>query len=112
MLRGLVEDRLAGRGGGFFISGGRVRYDPARPDGRRLVEFTVGGAPVDTARVYKVALTDYLAEGNSGLGRLKALPQEAFLPAGITDRQALAGYIRRVKVLAPVNDGRWSRVGR
>jgi 5'-nucleotidase / UDP-sugar diphosphatase len=111
-LRDLIEDRLAGRGGGLFISGGRVRYDPTRPDGQRLVEFTIGGVPLDTARVYRVAMTDYLAEGNSGLGRLKSLPQEAFLPEGITDRQALSNYIRRLKVLEPRNDGRWSRVGR
>lgn len=112
MLRDLIEDRLAGRGGGLFISGGRVRYDPSRPDGQRLVEFTIGGAPVDTARVYRVAMTDYLAEGNSGLGRLKALPQESFLPAGMTDRQVLASYVRRVKALETRNDGRWSRIGR
>jgi 2',3'-cyclic-nucleotide 2'-phosphodiesterase (5'-nucleotidase family) len=76
------------------------------------VEFTVGGAPVDTARVYRVAMTDYLAEGNSGLGRLKSLPQESFLPEGVTDRQVLASYMRRVAVLETRNDGRWSRIGR
>ncbi len=112
ILRGLIEDRLAGRGGGLFISGGRVRYDPARPDGERLVDFTIAGAPVDTTRVYRVAMTDYLAEGNSGLTRLTSLPQEAFLPAGFSDRQVLSRYIRRVGVLEPKNDGRWARVPR
>jgi 2',3'-cyclic-nucleotide 2'-phosphodiesterase (5'-nucleotidase family) len=112
MLRDLIVDRLAGRGGGLFISGGRVRYDPSRPDRERLVEFTIGGAPLDTSRIYRVALTDYLAEGNSGLSRLRTLPPEAFLPAGMTDRQALSAYIRNHKVLDVSNDGRWSRVAR
>lgn len=112
MLRDLIEDRLAGRGGGLFISGGRVRYDPSRPDRERLVEFTIGGAPIDTARVYRVAMTDYLAEGNSGLGRLRSLPPESFMPAGMTDRQVLSSYIRRHRVLEVTNDGRWSRVAR
>ena len=112
MLRDLIEDRLAGRGGGLFISGGRVRYDPSRPDGARLVAFTVGGAPLDTSRIYRVAMTDYLAEGNSGLGRLRSLPAEAFLPAGMTDREALGNYIRRVRTLEPTNDGRWAAAGR
>jgi len=112
MLRGLIEDRLAGRGGGLFISGGRVRYDPSRPDHERLVEFTVGEAPIDTTRTYRVAMTDYLAEGNSGLSRLRSLPPEAFLPAGMTDRQALSNYIRRHPLLEAKNDGRWSRVAR
>lgn len=112
VLRGLIEDRLAGRGGGLFISGGRVRYDPSRPDGQRLVEFEIAGAPVDTVRIYRVAMTDYLAEGNSGLSRLRDLPEETFLPAGLTDRQALSSYIRRHGSLDPRNDGRWSRVPR
>jgi 2',3'-cyclic-nucleotide 2'-phosphodiesterase (5'-nucleotidase family) len=110
MLRALIEDKLAGSGGGIFISGGRVRYDLGRPDGARVVEFTVGGAPLDTSRVYRVALTNYLAEGNSGMGRLRVLPPETFLPSGFTDRELLGRYIRRVGVLSPVNDGRWQRV--
>jgi len=112
MLRGLVEDRLGGRGAGIFISGGRVRYDLSRPEGARLVDFTVGGAPIDTLRTYSVALTDYLAEGNSGMTRLLALPPESFLPAGFTDRQVLAQWLRRQETIEPRNDGRWARVAR
>jgi 5'-nucleotidase/UDP-sugar diphosphatase len=112
MLRDLIEDKLAGTGGGIFISGGSVRYDPARPSGRRLLDLTIGGAALDTARVYRVATTDYLAEGNSGMGRLAALPPEAFLPTGFTDREVLGRYIRRLKVLEPKNDGRWTRTAR
>ncbi len=110
MLRDLIEDKLRGRGGGLFISGGRVRYDLSRPDGRRLAEFSIGGAPLDTARTYKVAMTDYLAEGNSGLTRLQTLPPETFLPTGFTDREVLSRYIRRLQVLSPRNDGRWEKV--
>jgi len=110
MLRGLLEDKLTGRGEGIFISGGSVLYDPTRPEGHRLVEFTIAGSPVDTTRTYKVAITDYLAEGNSGLGRLKALPAESFLPSGFSDREVLSRYIRRLGVLNPRNDGRWIRV--
>jgi 2',3'-cyclic-nucleotide 2'-phosphodiesterase (5'-nucleotidase family) len=112
LLRDLIEDKLAGSAQGIFISGGRVRYDPDRPSGARLTEFLVGGAPIDTARTYKVALTDYLAEGNSGLTRLASLPPERFLPTGFTDREVLARYIRRVGVLNLRNDGRWSRIKR
>jgi 2',3'-cyclic-nucleotide 2'-phosphodiesterase (5'-nucleotidase family) len=108
-LRALLEDKLAGRGDGIFISGGRVRFDPARPDGDRIVEFTIAGAPLDTARVYTVAMTDYLSEGNSGLARLRDLPDETFMPASFTDREVLTRYIRRHGALRPVNDGRWMR---
>lgn len=110
MLRGLIEDKLAGGGGGAFISGGRVRYDLSRPNGERLVEFQVGRAPIDTLKTYTVALTDYLAEGNSGMGRLLGLPAESFMPAGFTDREVLTRWVRRLGTIQPVNDGRWTRV--
>ena len=109
LLRALLEDKLAGRGDGIFISGGRVRFDLARPEGDRIVEFTIAGAPVDTARIYAVAMTDYLSEGNSGLARLRALPDETFMPASFTDREVLTRYVRRHGTLRPVNDGRWMR---
>jgi 2',3'-cyclic-nucleotide 2'-phosphodiesterase (5'-nucleotidase family) len=111
LLWALLEDKLRGSGQGLFISGGRVRYDPSRPEGERLVEFAIGGAAVDTTRVYTVALSDYLAEGNSGMGRLRALPPETFLPTGFTDREMLTRYIRRLGTLSPKNDGRWAKAG-
>jgi 2',3'-cyclic-nucleotide 2'-phosphodiesterase (5'-nucleotidase family) len=111
MLRALVEDKLRGRGGGMFVSGMKVRYDLTRPEGARIVSLEVGGTPIDTTRTYKLALTDYLAEGNSGFGRLTELPEVSFYPAGATDREVLSRYIQRVKVLKPVNDGRWTKVG-
>jgi 2',3'-cyclic-nucleotide 2'-phosphodiesterase (5'-nucleotidase family) len=110
MLRDVLEDKLRGRGEGMIISGGQVRYDPARPEGQRIVTFTVGGAPLDTARAYRVAISDYLAEGNSGLRRLRALPPERFLPSGFSDREILARYLGRHGVVEPVNDGRWAKV--
>jgi 5'-nucleotidase len=110
VVTALLEDRLVGRGSGLFISGGRMRYDLSRPAGRRLVEFTIGGAAVDSSRIYTVAMTDYLAEGNSGLGRLTALPPDSFLPAGFTDRDVLSRYLRKQGEIAPSNDGRCSRV--
>jgi 2',3'-cyclic-nucleotide 2'-phosphodiesterase (5'-nucleotidase family) len=112
MLLDLIEDKLRGRGGGIFVSGMKVRFDLSRPDGSRIVSFEIGGSPLDTTRAYTLALTDYLAEGNSGFGRLTALPSEAFFPAGATDREVVSRYIRRLKVLEPTNDGRWVQGGR
>lgn len=110
MLRAVLEDKLGGRADGIFISGGRVRFDPSRPEGDRIVSIQVAGAPLDTARIYRVAMTDYLSEGNSGMARLRAIPPEDVQPAGFTDREVLARYIRRVGVLRITNDGRWLRL--
>ena len=110
MLRGILEDRLRGRAGGLFVSGLRVRFDLARLDGQRIVDVRVGGAPLDTTRTYTVATTNYLAEGNSGLDRLRALLPEDVAPAGFTDREVLERYLRAHDPLRVVNDGRWQRV--
>ena len=53
---------------GFFlqVAGIRVVFDPSRPSGRRVLEVTVGGRPLDPERPYTVALPDYLARGGDG----------------------------------------------
>ena len=107
MVKEILEDKLRGRAGGIFFSGGKVRYDPTRPEGDRITSFTKDGKPVDMNKVYKMAMTNYLAEGNSGLWRLRELPSEKILYTGFQDRQVLSNYIKRLKVLKPRNDGRW-----
>jgi 5'-nucleotidase len=111
MLRGMMEDKLRGTAGGIFISGGKVAYDITRPDGSRIVEFTIGGQPVDDEKTYKVAMTNYLAEGNSGMGVLReALQSEDLMYTGYTDLEVLRNYIKRLGTLNPKNDGRWVKV--
>jgi len=110
LLRDLLEDKLRGRGGGLFVSGIRARFDLERAEGARLLSLEVAGAPLDTARVYRLATTSYLAEGNSGLGRLRDVAPGDISPAGFTDREILSRYIRRLEVLRTRNDGRWVRV--
>jgi len=107
----LLEDKLRGNGGGIFFSGGKVRYDPSRPDGDRIVSFLdLDGNPIDPQKTYKVAMTNYLAEGNSGMWRLREIPSEKILYTGRLDREVLSDYIRHMKVLKPANDGRWVKV--
>lgn len=110
LLRAIFEDKLRGRAGGLFVSGVRVRFDVSRPEGQRILSIEVGGAPLDSTRDYTVATTNYLAEGNSGLDRLRTLPADAVVPAGFTDRDVLERYLRAHDPIHPVNDGRWQRV--
>jgi 5'-nucleotidase/UDP-sugar diphosphatase len=111
LLRGILEDKLAGNGGGIFISGGKVRYDLSKPDGHRIVDFTIGGQPEDDNKTYKVAMTNYLAEGNSGMGRLRdELKPEDILYTGYSDLDVLRNYIKEKRILDPKNDGRWVKI--
>lgn len=42
------------------ISGLRFEYDVKRPAGSRVVTVTVGGTPLDEAKTYTVATSDFL----------------------------------------------------
>lgn len=45
------------------VSGMRVSFARDKPAGHRILGVTVGNAPLDPARIYKVATTDYLFSG-------------------------------------------------
>lgn len=79
LLRAL-EFGLSGAGAedGRFpqVSGLRVRYDPAKPDGAKIVSAEINGARVKRGARYRLAVTDFTAEGGYGyamLAKAKAL---------------------------------------
>jgi len=52
---------------GFLqVSGIRFRFDAGRPRGKRVTSVTVGGAPLEAAASYNVAMTRPLAGGQQG----------------------------------------------
>jgi 2',3'-cyclic-nucleotide 2'-phosphodiesterase (5'-nucleotidase family) len=69
-LRRALENGLAQlpAAGGRFpqVSGMAIVVDLKRPAGDRIVAISVGGAPLDDARIYKVAVNDFLARGGDG----------------------------------------------
>lgn len=75
-LRQALERAVAGspRPAGAFlqVSGLRLVFDPARAPGQRVLTVAVGGAPLDPARAYTVALPDYLARGGDGYSMFRA----------------------------------------
>jgi 2',3'-cyclic-nucleotide 2'-phosphodiesterase (5'-nucleotidase family) len=74
-LREALENavsRVEEKQGRFMqVSGLTLVYDPKAERGRRVVEIKVGGAPLDPARVYKVATNEYVAAGGDGFEALK-----------------------------------------
>lgn len=74
-LQAALEQGLALRereGGGFLqVAGLRMRFDPARPPGQRVVAVAVGGAPLDPERRYTAAVADYVVRGGDGITALR-----------------------------------------
>ncbi len=74
-------------------SGGFVQVSGAAltAEGGRLVAATVGGAPIDTARTYRLALNRFMAAGGDGYPKLDNHP--GFVDTGFVDAQALREYL-------------------
>jgi 5'-nucleotidase / UDP-sugar diphosphatase len=69
-LKAAIENGLAQlpNAAGRFpqVSGMAVEATLSRPPGSRVTAIRVGGAPLDEAKVYKVATNDFLARGGDG----------------------------------------------
>ena len=53
------------------VSGMKFTFDRKLKAGSRVTDITVGGQPLDMAKVYKVATNDYIAGGGDGYASLK-----------------------------------------
>ena len=79
-LRSALENgfsRLADAAGRFpQVSGMTIKFDPRRPPGKRVLSISIGGAPINASRMYRIATNDFLARGSDGyveFGKAKSL---------------------------------------
>ncbi len=109
LLKDLIERSIVGSYMGVAIAGGKVVYDPKRPNGNRIVTFLVQGKPLQGDRVYRIAVSSYIAQGNSGMVPLSFLPDSAFTDTGKLVREAIVEFIKKHSPLKIHTDGRWVR---
>jgi 2',3'-cyclic-nucleotide 2'-phosphodiesterase (5'-nucleotidase family) len=107
MVRRVIERKLAGRSGGICISDVVMEYDTGRPDYDRVVTLEIAGEPWDPDRIYRVILTNFLMEGNSGLHFLTSIPPGKVTPTQITTAEAVEFYISRHSPIRPQFGLRW-----
>jgi 5'-nucleotidase/UDP-sugar diphosphatase len=108
-LKTVVESRIMGNRRGMAIGGGRLEYDSAREDGNKITSFQIGEYPLYPKKEYRVVVTDYLAEGNSGMDLLLQIDQANVARTGILLRDAVSEYIQSHSPLNIKLDGRWIR---
>ncbi len=74
-LQGVLEHGLSAieSPSGRFpqTSGIMMTYDPGDPVGQRLRDVSIGGAPLDMSRRYRLATIDFLARGGDGYAGLR-----------------------------------------
>ncbi len=91
-LRQAIEHGLVHGTPSVHVSGIHVRYDPQRPAGQRVLTLRLdGGGEVRDARVYPVAVNDFMADGGSGFTMLQRAATRR--ETGIVDLDALIDYL-------------------
>jgi 2',3'-cyclic-nucleotide 2'-phosphodiesterase (5'-nucleotidase family) len=88
------------------VAGMKYEFDPKLPVGQRVTKITVGDAPLDPAKTYKVAANEFILAGGDGytsLGKGKML-------IGLTDGKLMANevmvYIRKLGTVTSTVEGR------
>jgi 2',3'-cyclic-nucleotide 2'-phosphodiesterase (5'-nucleotidase family) len=102
-IREVLEHSLSLIHGMAQVSGLRAVYDMRRPVGHRLVELKIGGQPADDRKVYRVAITSFIAEGGDEYYTLmKSQPAEK----GPLLSDVVMDYVRRRREILPPQMGR------
>jgi 5'-nucleotidase/UDP-sugar diphosphatase len=94
--------------GGRFpqISGMRVEADLSWPPGSRVINITIGGAPLDESRRYTLATNDFLARGSDGYTMFRDAEHLVRDYDGPLMANEVMAYVRRLGTVRSVVDGR------
>ena len=91
----------------LYVSGLRYAWDPSRPQGERIMDLRVSGAPVEPGRAYRIAAPSSLA---GGIDQFPPLGPRGERRSGPRDVDALAAYLEALPQPVAVEvDGRVAR---
>jgi 2',3'-cyclic-nucleotide 2'-phosphodiesterase (5'-nucleotidase family) len=107
VIRQIFERKSRRGSAGIAQSGAEALIDPDAPEGERVRELLIGGQPIQPAKIYRVATTDYLLEGNSGLDFLAQIQPDQVTFTQTLDRAALTRYLEKHSPVGPRADNRW-----
>ncbi|MHB8631400.1 MAG: 5'-nucleotidase C-terminal domain-containing protein, partial [Candidatus Limnocylindria bacterium] len=98
-----VFEAASGSAGRLDVAGAAFSYRFENPAGHRLLSATVGGAPLDDAKLYHVVTIDYLYGGGDGHTEFKAATNVIY---GDIEVDAVAAYMTAHSPLDPKVEGR------
>lgn len=87
----------------------KVVYSRKRKNFDRISELYIGGQPWDPNKIYKVTTTDFLMQGNAGLGLLAQVPETDIIYHQVNLRDAIVHYFRKNSPIRTKLDDRWKR---
>ncbi|MDP3045866.1 MAG: 5'-nucleotidase C-terminal domain-containing protein, partial [Chloroflexota bacterium] len=99
----ILERTVAGRRGNMVVAGMTYEFDYGKAPGSRLLSATIGGKPIDPARVYRINTIDYLATGGDGQ---TTFTQGKIVTLGDRVADVVADYIKTHSPVNPKVEGR------
>lgn len=88
------------------VSGLRIVVDPSRPVGRRILSVEANGAPLDDAKIYRLATNDFMARGGDGYEAFNNVTEVIAPHDGPLMINELIEYLEKIKTIRTVVDGR------
>jgi 5'-nucleotidase / UDP-sugar diphosphatase len=102
LTRSVMGTREDEDGGFLDVSGVRFKVD-----GKTPMDVTIAGRPLEMKKTYKVAVTDYMAEGGDGYKMLTGKPA---IKTGLPLRELIVDTIRQKGTIDAKTDGRITRL--
>jgi 2',3'-cyclic-nucleotide 2'-phosphodiesterase (5'-nucleotidase family) len=103
-----TADYIASRGG-EPVAGWSFRMEETE-NGRVARDVLVGGEPLESERVYRLATSDYLANGGDEFAVFQKATAQLDLPLLVRD--VFMEYVRHLKIIRPSLEGRITEAGR
>ncbi len=108
-LRQILEKQVSSPKEFLQVSGVRYRYDPSLPEGRRLVDASINGRPIDPTKRYRIATNNYvLSHFETFFGISRGDRPVRIYPK--LDRQVFIEAVQSQGVIHSRVEGRVSRV--
>lgn len=88
------------------VSNLTVRYDSRKPKGSRVVSVMINGNPLQETELYRVAVSDFMAEGNDGFTILADAEKLANEGTNQLIWNTVVRYVEKMPELSPKTQGR------
>lgn len=108
-LKEIIETRVSGSRHGLRTAGIKVVINRKRDNFNRISSLLIGGEPWKADKIYKIATSDFLLQGNAGLALLTKVPESKITRYEQGLRDVIVEYIRENSPVSAVIDDRWKR---
>ncbi len=108
-LKEIIETRVSGSRHGLRTAGIKVVINRKRENFNRITELHIGGKPWQADKIYRIATSDFLLQGNAGLALLTKIPESKITHYEQGLRDVIVEYIKENSPVSAVIDDRWRR---